>query len=353
MRAPYQLFDPLPAEQYDALKADIARRGVLVPVEYDEAGNILDGHHRAQIAAELGIDHPRVTRDGLDEQEKTEHVLKLNLLRRHLGPVSWAEAFKRLCESRGVQLGQGARNDRTSDTVSEVAQELGVNERTARRRLKLADELSGYPELAAEVDRGEVGAFEARVRLRESRNVELKTRPVTPPEGRFATIVADPPWPMTFIHRYVRDLQPGLGYPTMTPDELREFGQTVDTVAADDCHLYLWTTHKHLPLALELADRWGFRYECLLTWIKPTGMAPYSFMRTTELVLFCRRGNLRLKRLGLPVHFEAPRIGHSVKPEAFFELVREVSPGPRIELFARQPHDGFTAWGNEVDERAS
>ena len=51
----YQVMPELSAEDFSVLKADIALRGVLVPVEYDEAGNVLDGHHRKRIAAELGI----------------------------------------------------------------------------------------------------------------------------------------------------------------------------------------------------------------------------------------------------------------------------------------------------------
>lgn len=82
--APYQLFDPLSPEDYAALRDDIARRGVLVPVELDEHGHILDGHHRVQIAEELGIDFPRIIRPGLSEAEKREHVRSLNLFRRHL-----------------------------------------------------------------------------------------------------------------------------------------------------------------------------------------------------------------------------------------------------------------------------
>lgn len=40
----YQVMPALAESDFVALKADIAGRGVLVPVEYDEDGNILDGH---------------------------------------------------------------------------------------------------------------------------------------------------------------------------------------------------------------------------------------------------------------------------------------------------------------------
>lgn len=41
----YQLLPDLTEEEYEALKADIAERGVMVPIELDEQGNVLDGHH--------------------------------------------------------------------------------------------------------------------------------------------------------------------------------------------------------------------------------------------------------------------------------------------------------------------
>ncbi len=85
MTAPYQLLPDLTAEEFAALKADIADRGVLVPVEYDESGHILDGHHRVRACTELGIaEWPRITRSGMTEVEKRAHVRALNLHRRHL-----------------------------------------------------------------------------------------------------------------------------------------------------------------------------------------------------------------------------------------------------------------------------
>ena len=67
----YQVMPPLSAEEYNELKNDIAARGVMVPIEYDEHGNVLDGHHRLQICAELGIkEFPKVIRAGMTEAEK-------------------------------------------------------------------------------------------------------------------------------------------------------------------------------------------------------------------------------------------------------------------------------------------
>lgn len=64
----YQLLPDLSDDEYDELKADIAERGVMVAVEYDGDGNLLDGHHRERACHELGIaDYPSVVRYGLSK----------------------------------------------------------------------------------------------------------------------------------------------------------------------------------------------------------------------------------------------------------------------------------------------
>ena len=44
---------------------------------------------------------------------------------------------------------------------------------------------------------------------------------------------------------------------------------------------------------------------------------------------------------------------HSSKPEAFLDLVEQVSPGPYLELFARRQRLGWDTWGNEALEHVS
>jgi len=215
-----QIMSPLTAGEYTALKADIASRGVRVPVVLDaDTDEVIDGYHRLQACRELGIvDYPTIKRHFANDQERQEEALKLNILRRHLGPVSWANAFRQLCEVRGIRLGQGARNDTTSDTVSEVAQELGVSDRTAERRLALADTLATYPDLAAKVDSGEMAAKRARRVVRERRAEQKRLNNPAPvpipegidlrhcsltelalPENSVDLILTDPPYPAKYL----------------------------------------------------------------------------------------------------------------------------------------------------------
>jgi N6-adenosine-specific RNA methylase IME4 len=169
------------------------------------------------------------------------------------------------------------------------------------------------------------------------------------PASEYRCITIDPPWPMEKIERDVRPAQ-GVGaldYPTL---EVEEIGELVGEVLArqNGCHVYLWTTHRFMPVALELFETWGVTYQCLLTWIKNGGPTPFSWQYNTEHVLFGRRGSLDLERNGLKLSFQAPAIGHSTKPAVFYERVREASPGPRLAMFERGVREGFEVWGDEV-----
>lgn len=173
---------------------------------------------------------------------------------------------------------------------------------------------------------------------------------ITPPlpAGKYRCIVIDPPWPIEKIDRDVRPRQSHyLDYPVMNLEDIAALpvGNFADK---DGCHLYLWVTQKFLPAGLDLMAGWGFQYQCVMTWVKPTGITPYSWMYNAEHVLFGATGGLRLQQMGLKLAFEAPVIGHSVKPDTFYERVALASPEPRLEMFARRSRDGFEVWGNEV-----
>ena len=127
----------------------------------------------------------------------------MNLLRRHLGPVEWADAFRRLAEIRGVALGgKGGRPSGNRDTVSQLAAELGVTPRTAQRRLRLSDKLAAHPEIVRLLDGGEIDAHRAEVLARE-RVFEERRQKASPPErtefgngidvrlGRFEDVLSD------------------------------------------------------------------------------------------------------------------------------------------------------------------
>lgn len=179
-------------------------------------------------------------------------------------------------------------------------------------------------------------------------------RPETPllPSGQFSCIVADPPWRLdTGSDMFAGDGDDGhqaLAYTQMSVEDITAL--EVESRAADDAHLYLWTTNRYLERAYGVARAWGFKPSVLLVWCKqPRGVGlGDTFRLTTEFVLFCRRGNLAHARIVPTTWFDWPRGQHSVKPDAFYELIESVSPGPHLEMFARRERPGWIAWGAEA-----
>lgn len=182
--------------------------------------------------------------------------------------------------------------------------------------------------------------------IAEVRRNSIDTPPF--PKKKYRCLVIDPPWP---TEKIVRESRPHQGveldYPTMSLEQIAEL-PILDLANSEGCHVFLWVTHKFLPKGLELFNHWGVKYQCVLTWVKPTGMTPFSWMYNTEHVLFGRIGHLLLLQNGIKLSFNGSLRKHSKKPNIFYEIVSTVSPPPRLELFARDAHDGFDLWGNEA-----
>ena len=132
----YQVMPSLSPEEYAELKTDIASRGVMVPIEFDEAGNVLDGYHRLQICQELGIkDYPKVIRAGMTEAEKLTHARKLNIARRHLTTSQKQELIKTQLKETPEQ------SDR------QIAKALGVSDKTVGTQRKELESAAEIPHL--------------------------------------------------------------------------------------------------------------------------------------------------------------------------------------------------------------
>lgn len=177
---------------------------------------------------------------------------------------------------------------------------------------------------------------------------DLASREAKALEGVYDVVVIDPPWPMEKIERDVRPNQVAFDYPTMSEEEIAAQVETLQPFAAD-CHAWLWTTQRFLPMAFRLLDRWQLTYVCTFVWHKPGGFQPVGLPQyNAEFALYARQGApLFADTIALPVCFTADREGHSVKPDAFYAMVRRVTAGRRLDMFNRRPLEGFDGWGKE------
>jgi N6-adenosine-specific RNA methylase IME4 len=177
-------------------------------------------------------------------------------------------------------------------------------------------------------------------------------------DGKFATILADPPWQFTNrTGKVAPEHKRLMRYETMTLDEICQM--PVVSHARDRSHLYLWVPNALLPWGLQVMSAWGFTYKTNLVWLKvrkdrePDGRGVgFYFRNVTEVLLFGIRGknNRTLAPGRRQVNVLATRKReHSRKPDEMYKVIEDCSSGPYLELFARAPRRKWVQWGDEIE----
>jgi N6-adenosine-specific RNA methylase IME4 len=168
--------------------------------------------------------------------------------------------------------------------------------------------------------------------------------PQTSPPAKFKTILADPPWE-THQKRGA-----GNHYDLMSMERIKAL--PVNSLAAEDAHLWLWCINATLRDGYDVAEAWGFTVRSPLTWIKfHLGMGHY-LRNSTEHLLFATRGKAPVNFRSQPTWINAPIQDHSRKPEEQYSVIERVSDGPYLELFARRRPSSrrdWSVWGNQID----
>ena len=223
----------------------------------------------------------------------------------------------------------------------------GVSPKTAERALGLAKKA---PEL---LDQVAAGAITLNTATRQVKRAAMRqqleaaeTQAVKALAGVYDVVVIDPPWPVAYNAREVRPEQASLAYPTMTLAEIR----ALQLPLADAAHVWLWSTSHFVLEAGTCLEAWGLHFVCLFVWHKPGGMQPMGLPQfNCEVVLYARKGHPAfVETTAFATCFQDPRTSHSAKPEAFYDVVRRVTAGRRLDMFARRQIAGFDSWGPEA-----
>lgn len=369
-------------DNYLDLVESIKNLGIIQAIYINQNNEIVSGHRRWQAANSISFDFPCpcIRKQYPDELDERQAIIEFNRYRIKTGQqlynegkglegiyserakVAQIEAGKqyhvgstKVPQNFGEPL-ESKSTKHDNESAAQIAKTIGLGSGEQWRKLDYVAQRN--PELLNKINssnNGGMSIHRAYIKAKgeeekeTTANNKIDLENIEIPENKYRAIVIDPPWPTQKIIRDVRPNQVEFDYPTMAIDEIAKF-PLKDYAASTGCHVYLWTTHKYLPDALEIFKTWGVEYQCVLTWIKNVGISPFSWMYSTELCLFGHIGSLPLLKMGKRIDFEAKVREHSRKPEEFYNLVREVSPEPRLDIFSREKHEGFEQFGNETSK---
>lgn len=393
------LIPPLSDDELRQLEANLVEHGgardPLVIWPRESHAVLLDGHNRYEICTRLGLQY-KVTEMQFDTvTDAADWMDKNQLGRRNLHPDAFTlllgRRFNRQKKREGAPDGNknaSRKQLRKVCTVDSTAQKLAKEHSVAARTvhnagafqnavnnakklvpdieskvasgkappksavIKAASLLETNPQKAIEILEGKKKMADV---VREEKRAEViakleSVEAMTAKElaGEYDVLVIDPPWPMEKIERDARERQVAFEYPTMQESELTQLRLPM----AESCHAWLWTTQKFLPMSLRLLESWGLKYVCTFVWHKPGGLQPFGLPQyNCEFAIYARKGTPQfIDTKAFFTCFDAPRGKHSEKPEEFYDVVRRVTAGRRIDIFNRRKIEGFDTWGKEAAE---
>ena len=343
-------------EERASLRADVARRGIVVPVEITKAGVIVDGHHRHAVALELGLEQVPVRI--VSPEDEIDYLYSAALERRQLEKSQRAAlAIRRAGYLEAKDAATGRRNANLRNGSVDVANlphrgptrriaadMAGVSERLIQDAVKVErDDPAKFAQLLS----GELTANRALQMIeRETRYASIGETPRMPP-FTYELILADPPWN---LGSNTSASAPDQHYPTLALDDIA----ALPVPSADNALLYLWAVNSHLREALHVMDAWGFEYRSNEVWVKQSIGRGVWTRHQHELLLIGRKGHARPAHPNLLASsvITADRREHSRKPDVVYDRLELLYPErSKLELFARgKQRHGWIFWGNQVKQ---
>jgi len=340
------------------LSKSIKSVGLLHPIVVSKNLDLIAGRRRIEACKKLGwkeIPVHIVSLEDLKRGEFDENAIRKNFtasemvaVKRYYEPEIKAEAKKRQVSTlkKGIKkpVPEIYRNGQKGDTRDTVAKFVGVSGRTLEKAEDIVEAAEADPEtfgdILEDVDSGKTSISHAHTKIKRRRK---HIDPPSLPEGIFDVVIADPPWQYYFPLRGAPDAH----YPTMKKEDILE----LEVPVADDSILFLWATNPHLENALDVVSEWGFIYKTNLVWVKDKIGTGYYVRGKHELLLIATKGKIPppIEENRFPSVLYAPRKEHSTKPDEVYNYIEVMYPNRRyLELFARNPREGWTSWGLEL-----
>ncbi|MBA4718956.1 MAG: hypothetical protein HRO68_07650 [Nitrosopumilus sp.] len=174
------------------------------------------------------------------------------------------------------------------------------------------------------------------------------------------TIVIDFPWTVKNNLTNLKFYRTGkeMPYKMMSDKEIICF--PIDNFADEQCDLFMWGITNRMPFIHKLTETWNlmqekkklhWKFVDFFAWDKEIGVPVNGVYRRAEWIFYFNRGAMGINKKGdfIPSIFREKGGKHSSKLNLFYEILKKSTQESRIDIFARKRHDGFEAWGDQVE----
>jgi N6-adenosine-specific RNA methylase IME4/anti-sigma28 factor (negative regulator of flagellin synthesis) len=368
------LIPPLTSEEFAQLEANVCQEGIREPI-ITWQGTIVDGHNRYELAQMYDLPF-KVKEMAFTSMNHAKKWMAENQLgRRNLhdfvkGELNEVieECIKAIGREKQLQtLKQGQESPDLSiidkseshDTRKIVAEKLGWS--TGKKAMFDVVKKKAPEEIKEKLRQGEVSINQAYQEIKkEEKKAErdkkieevkqkIESENLVQPNKKYHVIAIDPPWAYSEKGGFSSDdydatsNRGAVDYPTMTVEQIAK----IELPTADDCVIFLWTTHAFLRDSFELLDNWGFNYKATLVWDKVKMGLGRTIRMQVEFCLIGVKGNPIINGSSERDIITEPRREHSRKPEAFYQMAERMCIGNRLDFFSRQNRENWDHYGAE------
>jgi N6-adenosine-specific RNA methylase IME4 len=372
------IYPEMQAEEFNRLREDIFVNGYdhKNPIILFE-GQIIDGWNRYRACSALGVEPKFQTFTG-SEIDAMQIVIRTNNRRdltssqraaiaveaEDLIAVLKAEAKERSLanlkkgnEKPEVELIPPRGNPEQNKVRNKLAETFGTNPRYVSDMAQIKDDA---PEEFEQIKSGKKTISEFKKEKKQKQRIEkieeLKKR-ISENKGigidkKYHAICIDPPWAyeekggFTVNEHDADSNRGGVDYPTMTVQQIGK----IELPAANDCVLFLWTTHAFLEDSFSLLRDWGFQYKATLVWDKEKMGIGRTVRMQVEFCLLGVKGSPIIQGSSERDIIREARREHSRKPDAFYDMVNRMCIGNKLDYFSRENRDNWDTYGAETNK---
>jgi len=366
------LIPALTAEEFAQLEANCIAEGIRENI-LTWQGFIIDGHNRYEIAQKHGLPFGTQEKHFKDENDVREWMILNQFGRRNLSSyqrsvlalqlesVFSAKAKENLSKTGGDKKSGCQISDKpiieAIDTKKEIAKVANVSHDTIAKVKKI--EATATPEVKAKLSTGEVSINQAYQEIKkeekkaerdqriEETKQKIEQENLIQPDKKYHVIAIDPPWAYSEKGGFDSENYDSVSnrgavdYPTMSINQIKG----IELPAAENCVLFLWTTHAFLEDSFSLVRQWGFQYKATLVWDKVKMGIGRTVRMQLEFCLLAVKGNPIIQGSSERDLIVESRREHSRKPEAFYEMVERMCIGNKLDYFSRQNRANWDHYG--------